>query len=87
MTQTVLTKLSSRGQIVIPMNIRNQLGLKDGETFAITGKHDTLILKKIKTPSSKELFEDIHAWGVSFAKKRNLREKYLQELIKKGRQL
>ncbi len=41
------TKLSSKGQIVIPHPIRKQLGLRKGDTLIIASHGDTLILKKL----------------------------------------
>ena len=73
-----LTRLSSKGQVVIPQHVRDELGLKEGETFAVVGKDDTVILKKIAVPSSKEVFEKLHTWGVSFAKRKGLKETSLQ---------
>ncbi len=85
MSDVELTKLSSKGQVVIPQNVRDELHLKEGETFAVMGKEDTIILKKVAVPSPKEVFNRVHAWGVSFAKKKNLKEEYLQAAIKRVR--
>lgn len=41
------TKLSSKGQVVIPKEIRKQLGLCEGDTLIIASHGDTLILKKL----------------------------------------
>lgn len=41
------TKLSSKGQIVIPKDIRKQLGLREGDTLIIARYGDALILKKL----------------------------------------
>ncbi len=41
------TKLSSKGQIVIPKPIRKQLGLREGDTLIIASYGDTLVLKKL----------------------------------------
>ena len=45
------TKLSSKGQVVIPEEIRADLGLKEGAQFVVIGKGDTVILKTISPPS------------------------------------
>lgn len=42
-----LTKASSKGQIVIPTNIRKRLGIKVGSVFGITTKNDMIVLKKL----------------------------------------
>ena len=47
-------KMSSRGQIVIPEDIREKLGLKLGTQFMVIGEKDVVILKTITPPSMKE---------------------------------
>ena len=85
MSSVELTKLSSKGQVVIPQHVRDELGLKEGETFAVMGKEDTIILKKVSVPSPKEVFERLHSWGVRFAAKKGLKEEDLQAAIKRSR--
>jgi len=54
-TQTIATtKMSSRGQVVIPESIRNQLGLGPGVQFAVFGQDDVVMLKVINPPSADE---------------------------------
>ena len=48
------TKMSSKGQVVIPEKIRKQLGLKSGVQFVVLGKDDIVILKAIESPSISE---------------------------------
>jgi AbrB family looped-hinge helix DNA binding protein len=48
------TKMSSKGQVVIPEEIRKRLGLKSGSQFVVVGDKDTVILKLISPPSMKE---------------------------------
>ena len=50
-----LTKISSKGQIVIPLILRKKLALKNGETLAVSTKDDFLVLKKIKNPLEGDL--------------------------------
>ena len=45
------TKMSSKGQVVIPEEIRTRLGLKTGSQFVVVGDKDTVILKTISPPS------------------------------------
>ena len=85
MTEVELTKLSSKGQVVIPRSVRDELDLKEGETFAVVGNEDSILLKRVELPSKKELFEKVHKWGVSFAKKKGIREEDLQSVIKRNR--
>ena len=52
------TKLSSRGQVVIPEPIRKALGLKVGSQFIVVGRKGVVILKTISSPSMGE-FDDL----------------------------
>lgn len=54
MTQVSTTKLSSRGQVVIPEEIRRRLGLEPGAQFVVLGEGDTVILKAIRAPDLSE---------------------------------
>lgn len=54
MAALATTKMSSRGQVVIPEEIRKRLGLKAGSQFVVVGEKDVLILKAISPPSMKE---------------------------------
>ena len=49
------TRMSSKGQVVIPEEIRQRLGLKTGAQFVVVGDHDTVILKAIYAPTLKGL--------------------------------
>lgn len=44
-----ITKISSKGQIVIPLKIRNELGINEGSVIAIEKMNDVLMIKKIDT--------------------------------------
>lgn len=58
MTAIETTKMSSKGQIVIPEETRNRLGLKAGDKFVVIGDKDVLILKALSVPSLNE-FDDL----------------------------
>lgn len=45
------TRLSSKGQIVIPEPVRHELGLKPGAQFVVTGERDVVILKVVSAPA------------------------------------
>lgn len=42
-----ITKISSKGQIVIPLKIREQLGIIEGSAIGIDTTNEMVILKKI----------------------------------------
>ena len=52
------TKMSSRGQVVIPEPIRLQLGLQPGTEFVVVAKDDVLVFKQLSTPSWEQ-FESL----------------------------
>ena len=54
MANVSTTKMSSKGQVVIPENIRKQLNLKAGAQFVVIGEKDVIILKNIAQPSLDE---------------------------------
>jgi AbrB family looped-hinge helix DNA binding protein len=54
MAPLATTKMSSKGQVVIPEEIRKRLGFKTGSQFVVVGDNDTVILKAISPPSMKE---------------------------------
>ena len=51
MADYATTKLSSKGQVVIPEEVRNDLGLNEGDHFVVIGQGDAVILKVITPPS------------------------------------
>jgi len=48
------TRMSSKGQIVIPEDVRKRLGLETGAQFLVVGENDIVILKTISMPSMNE---------------------------------
>lgn len=47
-----MTRVSSKGQVVIPDLIRKKLGLKSGSRLLVFGEGDTIVLKKVGLPAS-----------------------------------
>ena len=52
--ETEYTKTSSKGQIVIPSNIRKKLNIGTGSLLAVTAQDDLIVLKKISSHISPE---------------------------------
>jgi len=83
-----LTRISSKGQVVIPLEIRKKMKLNDGETLAVSARDDLIVLKKIKDPVEKEdlrtLIEIKDAWKeIQEGKfKRMKSEDFLKEINK-----
>ncbi|NNN06039.1 MAG: AbrB/MazE/SpoVT family DNA-binding domain-containing protein [Elusimicrobia bacterium] len=50
-----VTRMSVKGQVVIPGDIRQAMGLVTGTKFIVAGEGDTVILRKIGRPTSVEV--------------------------------
>jgi AbrB family looped-hinge helix DNA binding protein len=48
------TRMSSKGQVVIPESIRKQLNLQEGAQFVVVGNADVVILKVVVPPDMGE---------------------------------
>ena len=78
------TKMSSKGQVVIPEIIRERLGLENGCQFLVVGEGDAVILKTISAPSKKE-FGGLLAKARKAAKKAGLEPKDITHAIAQAR--
>ena len=78
------TKMSSKGQVVIPEAIRKKLGLKSGDQFIVTGNKDVVILKSISPPSLDE-FDDLITEARRQAKKAGMKRSDILAAIAKVR--
>lgn len=54
MSQIATTKMSSKGQVVIPEDIRDKMGLHSGDQFLVLAEKDVVILKIVTRPSMNE---------------------------------
>ena len=82
------TKMSSKGQIVIPRNIRESLQAQEGTIFAIVHGNNSIVLKKIATPTKEDLIKDlkeIAIKGRKNAEKLGISQKDVTELVHKSR--
>jgi AbrB family looped-hinge helix DNA binding protein len=84
MTPIETTKMSSKGQVVIPEEIRNKLGLKTGDKFLVMGDKDVVILKTITSPSLNE-FDNLVKTARKQAKAAGLKKSDVTNAITKSR--
>ena len=54
MANIATAKMSSKGQVVIPEEIRKRLKLRKGSQFVVVSEKDVVILKAISPPSMDE---------------------------------
>ncbi len=84
MTNLSTTKMSSKGQVVIPEDIRNRLNLKPGSRFVVVGDKDVVVLKTISPPTLDE-FDDLIADARNKAKEVGFRQSDIIAAIKEVR--
>lgn len=84
MVNLATTKMSSRGQVVIPEDIRKRLKLRAGSRFVVVGKDDVIILKAIVPPSMQE-FDELIAEIRSQAKRSGLKRSDISRAVVKVR--
>ncbi len=75
-----VARLSSRGQIVIPKELREELGLKKDDLLLITTIEDTLVMKKLDRTKLLEEFESIRK-----AVKEKLSSEEVERLVHESR--
>ncbi len=84
MEKLEVTSLSSRGQLVIPQEVRDRLHLHEGEKFIVIGEEDTILLKKLEVPSFKG-FDKLLKKTLDFAKQKGLKPRDVEEAIERVR--
>ena len=83
-----MVKMSSKGQIVIPQGIRTEICASEGTMFAVVSERDSIVLKKVATPSKEDLIcelEKIAKEGAKRAKKLGIKETDVPDLVHKAR--
>lgn len=78
------TRMSSKGQVVIPEEIRIHLGLETGMQFLVVGKGDVVVLKTIKRPSM-ERFDALIKKARSQARSYGMRHSDISSAIARAR--
>ena len=78
------TKMSSRGQVVIPEEIREALHVGEGAHFVVFHHADTVVLKLISEPT-QEQFQDMLDKARNQARKAGLKKADLNAAIKRVR--
>lgn len=61
------TRLSEKGQIVIPKDFREKMGLKPGSRFLVIAVEDSIILQQIEIVKKKMAVDDILSKAKSLA--------------------
>lgn len=81
MNRVATTKMSSRGQVVIPEEVRKRLGLATGSQFVVLGEGDVVVLKAIRAPSLKD-FDRIVSQAEAAAEKAGMTPEDIEAAIR-----
>jgi AbrB family looped-hinge helix DNA binding protein len=84
MASFATTRMSSKGQVVIPEDIRKRLKLKTGSQFLVLAENDVVILKSIAPPAIQE-FDALIAEARSMAKQTGLKQADVEAAVAKVR--
>lgn len=78
------TKMSSKGQVVIPEDIRKAMQLDKGVQFAVISEGDVILLKLLTPPSLKQ-FDSLIAKAREQVKESGISDIDIQDAIKEVR--
>ena len=84
MSSPATTRLSSKGQVVIPEEVRQKLRLLPGVQFLVLGEGDVVILKVISPPSIDE-FDKLIGEARSQARRSRLRKRDVVAAVSRAR--
>jgi AbrB family looped-hinge helix DNA binding protein len=76
-----LTRLSQKGQVVIPTEVRRKMGLKEGTKFLVIGLEDVIVLRRLQLSEEKLRLKKLLADARSSAKRHGLSEKEIERLV------
>jgi antitoxin PrlF len=79
-----ITKISSKGQVVIPSEIREKMNLEEGNLLIISDSDDSICMKKIELPKISSWREATKPFRDA-AKKSNFSNDDLKKLIEESR--
>jgi len=78
------TRMSSKGQVVIPESIRKQLNLQEGAQFLVVGEGDVVVLKVVTLPDMSQ-FDELIKQARQQAKEAGLTEEDVTSAVAKAR--
>ena len=83
--ETIATaRMSSKGQVVIPEDVRKRLRLEAGTRFVVLGENDVVILKTVRPPSMRD-FNTLIAKARQQARAAGMRQLDIAEAVARAR--
>jgi AbrB family looped-hinge helix DNA binding protein len=84
MNSVATTRLSSKGQVVIPEEIRQRLGLRTGAQFVVVGEGDVVVLKAVQPPSMQQ-FDQLVGAARKAARRTGLKRRDVAAAVRRAR--
>ena len=81
MSRIATTRMSSKGQVVIPENVRKRLGLKAGSEFVVVASDDAVVLRPVTEPDMSQ-FDELLAETRRQARRAGLRKADITNAIR-----
>ena len=82
-----LTKLSQKGQVVIPNAVRRKLGLKEGMKFLVVGVGDTIVLRRLEMKEERVRLKNLLQESRRKAEKTGFTEREIEKFIHQSRKV
>ena len=79
------TRLSGKGQVVIPTSVRKKLGLKQGMRFLVVGVGDTVVLRRLELGEETMRLKQVLIESRKKAEKIGFTQKEIERLIHETR--
>ncbi len=86
--ESEITRISSKGQVVVPLSLRKKMKIREGEFFIVSEKDNLIVLKKIENTMTEEDLDTIEkvkeAWkDIEEGRfKKMKKEDFLKEIAK-----
>ncbi len=81
MSRIATTRMSSKGQVVIPESVRKRLGLKAGSEFVVVAGDNAVVLRPITEPDMSQ-FDELLAEARRQARRAGLRKADITKAIR-----
>lgn len=79
-----MTRVSTKGQVVLPRAIRDAFKIKEGEQLLVLGSEDGILFKRLEKPL-KDRFRQMMKESQAWAKKAGLTQKDIKKAIQEAR--
>ena len=76
-----MTRLSEKGQVVIPNELRKRMGLKEGTRFLVIGLDDMIVLRRLELSKEQVRLKRLLEKSRAKAEKIGFTEKEIDRLI------